>query len=46
MTKELEPNQALAYMNVVESTFIPIVFLPLVITQTTYVSATVIEYTD
>lgn len=44
MTRELRPNQALAYINVVESTEIPII--PLIFTQTTYVSATVIEYTD
>ena len=44
MTLELKPNQALAYINVVESSMVPII--PLVFTRTTYVSATVIEYTD
>lgn len=43
MTKTLQPNQALAYINVVESNRIPIIF-PIIITQTTTVSAIVIEY--
>ena len=43
MTKTLQPNQALAYINVVESNWIP-VLLPLIITQTTTVSAVIIEY--
>lgn len=42
MTKELEPNQALAYINVTESSQIPII--PIIHTQTTHVSAIIIEY--
>ena len=42
MVKELQPNQALAYINVVESNFIPL--LPIIYTQTTHVSAIIIEY--
>lgn len=42
MTKELQPNQALAYINVTESTEIPII--PIIHTQTTHVSAIIIEY--
>lgn len=43
MTKTLQPNQALAYINVVESNWIPFLF-PIIITQTTTVSAMIIEY--
>lgn len=43
MTRSLQPNQALAYINVVESNRIPIL-LPVIITQTTTVSAVIIEY--
>lgn len=43
MTKTLQPNQALAYINVVESNWIPVLF-PIIITQTTTVSAVIIEY--
>ena len=43
MTKTLQPNQALAYINVVESNWIPVLF-PFIITQTTTVSAVIIEY--
>lgn len=42
MVKQLGPNQALAYINVVESTWIPI--LPIFFTQTTHISATIIQY--
>lgn len=42
MTEELQPNQALAYINVVESNWIPII--PIVFKQTTHVSAVIIEY--
>ncbi len=44
MTKELGPNQALAYINVVESNFIPLI--PIIMSQTTHVSAEIIEYTE
>ena len=39
MTSQLKPNQALAYINVVESNIILIIY-----TQTTCISATIIEY--
>ncbi len=42
MTNECGPNQALAYVNVVESTKVPII--PIIVTQTTTVSAVVIEF--
>lgn len=42
MAKELGPNQALAYVNVVESSMIP--FIPILIVQTTTISATIVEY--
>lgn len=42
MTRQLKPNQALAYINVVESSKIPII--PIIHTQTTHISATIIEY--
>lgn len=42
MTKELSPNQALAYINVVESNWIPII--PIIFEQTTHISAVIIEY--
>lgn len=42
MVKTLEPNQALAYINVVESNWVPI--LPIIVTQTTHISATIIQY--
>lgn len=42
MTEELGPNQALAYINTVESYKVPI--FPIVITNTTTISAVIIEY--
>lgn len=42
MVKELKPNQALAYISVVESNLIPII--PIIYTQTTHISAIIIEY--
>lgn len=44
MTYTLGPNQALAYINVVESTTFPI--LPIIITQTTTVSAVKIQFDE
>ena len=42
MSEELGPNQALAYINSVESYKVPVI--PVVITNTTTISAVIIEY--